>query len=282
MKTRRLLLLIAICVCFHACGGRNDGNKTGDKEQPKVQPLNITVLIDLSDRIKRNTENMEQEDKDIVLIVNIADSLKDKAQKEKFTGKDKFKVLFYPNPKLENINTVVGTLEINMEVPRKEKGLLKRRLQTIDSLFSNTLHSVYKQTKNDGDWSGSDIWGFFRDRVQDQCIIEGYRNILVILTDGYIYHKDNKEQKNGKQSWVTPLVLDQNPDTKLLNPLDEGQKLSDLEVLVLEVDPAKSSHFKLLERIWNEWFDEMGIKQSKIMRTDVPKNIINPVNKFLQ
>lgn len=55
MKTRRLLLLIAICVCFHACGGRNDGNKTGDKEQPKVQPLNITVLIDLSDRIKRNT-----------------------------------------------------------------------------------------------------------------------------------------------------------------------------------------------------------------------------------
>ena len=52
--------------------------------------------------------------------------------------------------------------------------------------------------------------------------------------------------------------------------------------MVLEVDPAKSSHFKLLERIWNEWFDEMGIKQSKIMRTDVPKNIINPVNKFLQ
>ena len=282
MKTRRWLLLIVVCVCIYACGGTGGENKNRDKEPTKAQPLNITVLIDLSDRIKRNTENMEQEDKDIALIVHTAGLLRDKAQKEKFTGKDKFKVLFYPNPKLENINSVVGTLKIDMDVSRKEKGLLKRRLQTIDNLFANTLHSVYKQTKNDGDWSGSDIWGFFRDRVQDQCIIEGYRNILVILTDGYIYHKDNKEQENGKQTWVTSLVLDQNPKIELLNPLEERQKLSDLEVLVLEVDPAKPSHFKLLERIWNEWFDEMGIKQSKIMKTDLPKNTINPIDKFLQ
>ena len=180
MKTRRLLLLIAICVCFHACGGRSDGNKTGDKEQPKAQPLNITVLIDLSDRIKRNTENMEQEDKDIALIVNIADSLKDKAQKEKFTGKDKFKVLFYPNPKLEDINSVIGTLEINMEVPRKEKGLLKRRLQTIDSLFSNTLHSVYKQTKNDGDWSGSDAIQMFNTSVSVEVVVACAASVVAL------------------------------------------------------------------------------------------------------
>ena len=77
-------------------------------------------------------------------------------------------------------------------------------------------------------------------------------------------------------------MLDQNPKIELLNPLEERQKLSDLEVLVLEVDPAKPSHFKLLEKIWKKWFDEMGIKRSKIMKTDLPKNTINPINKFLQ
>lgn len=289
MKTKRCLFYMAAIllpfvavVCLYSCKGDGNNNKKDKQQADKIVPWNITVLIDLSDRITDSTENRKQEDNDVQLIVHIANTLKDKIAKEKFIGRDNFKILFYPNPNLDGLGSVTTDLRINMDVPRKEKKEQKRKLQKLDSLYTCTLHNVYTQAKQKAEYPGSDIWGFFRMKAAEQCIRNDYRNILVILTDGYIYHKDNKRPINGKPVYVTPISLEQNPNIELANPLEGREKLNSLEVLLLEVNPKNTYHFELLERILTKWFDDMGVNKFKIITKGDPSVTKDVIDTFLQ
>ena len=279
MKNLRYIYIIFLLFTIYSllsCGGKEP------IEQPKPKPLNISILIDLSNRIEATTNNVEQQEKDIELILHIVNSMKEKVISSKFVCQDKFQILFYPEPQLDSIAEISANLRFDMHCKTlKERPLLKQKLKSLDSLFSTNLNSIYHQTKVTSKYSGSDIWGFFENKAHEYCIKEGYRNVLIILTDGYIYHNRNTRKEDGKYTFILPRVLRDNPDARLLNPFEKNSKLDQLDVLILELNPDPQNHEKLLKTILQEWLDEMGVNKHKVLTTDLPSNIKPLIDDFI-
>ena len=84
-----------------------------------------------------------------------------------------------------------------MIVPKLENKGRKEVYDSITDLYSKNLENIYQETIETSAWEGSDIWRFFKDDVKDFCIEKDttYRNILIILTDGYLYHKQSVLQQ---------------------------------------------------------------------------------------
>ena len=163
--------------------------------------INLSVLWDLSDRIDplTNPAVPQHYERDLEIIKTIAGVFKDDmGKKGAYKAKGKIRVFFTPTPDNEKINTIAGNLVYDLSVSKAE-GANKKKKEIYDSIqdrFARNSKEIYQLTietnKDKKQWEGSDIWRFFKNDVKDYCIEPGnsYRNVLIILTDGYIYHRD--------------------------------------------------------------------------------------------
>lgn len=110
------------------------------------------------------------------------------------------------------------------------------------------------------------------------CVEEGYRNILIILTDGYIFHANNKVKQGNSYSYLLSQNIDL-PNTKLIQC---NEDLNELEVLFLETNPIKPQHYDKMQDIIGLWLSEMGVAHYQIEETDVTANITPTVKQFLK
>ena len=279
--TIAVLIVVCVAFCVESCG-KKEQSKTETAEPSKPKPLNISILIDLSDRIANTTDNMPQYQKDIELIEHIVEQMKEKAVRSRMLCDDRLRVLFFPTPDLEDISGISKELQINMHCEKREEiATLKQKLLQIDSVFCTNLDLIYQKSLEKGEFKGADIWGFFQNEVEDLCIDADCRNILIILTDGYIYHQDHKVVEDGRCSWVLENMLRQNPDLRLLNPLSEGKKISNLEVLMLEVDSGDPKLEESLKNLLVEWLKDMGIEKNKVLLTKLPDRTTTKIDDFI-
>lgn len=265
----------------------------GCKEEKKnnpVEQLNISFYLDLSDRIE-SARNKFQAKKDIE-IINQAFGIFSKKieQKGTFDSKDKFKVFFYPFERNENLIGFNKNLQFDFSsISIKEKKTLYAKMR--NQLNSN-LDSVYKYATNKNDFMGSDIYRFFKDELEYKCITKetNYRNILIVLTDGYMYWKHSRDSVGNRFSYLTAnskYVRKLRSTTDLAATIrkeDYGfiniqRNYSNLEILVLEINPIDEypQDFDLIQLLWSKWFIEMGVKKFDIIKsTDIgtAKNII--------
>lgn len=268
-------------------GGCNE-RKTEKKAQPKQ--LNISILLDLSDRIIQTaTPSHVERDKEIIKCITEYFK-KDMEKRNAHKAKGKIKVLFYPTPQNTSINEIAGKLKIdclNMDTKMR-----KNIYDTITELFSKNISEIYSQAIQTNNWHGSDIWRFFKDDLEDYCIEQdtNYRNILIILTDGYIYHKnthfgngnrysyllqDNVNKFNNPTRWME---LIDNADFGLIKAHDN---LSNIEILVLEIsDNNNKTNEDVLKYVIEKWFKEMKVSRSKIYSTDLPSNTKTRIESF--
>ena len=140
------------------------------------------------------------------------------------------------------------------------------------------MSQIYETTLAQKNWIGSDIWGFFKKQVDTYCIKEEARNIIVILTDGYIFDTNNKQIDGDNYSYILPQTL-QNPKSGLIV---SRQGLKNLEVLMLEVNPYDPKHQDQMESIITNWFQGMEIQNSYVGMTDQPSNTKLIIDKFMK
>lgn len=267
----RKLIIISIVTIMLGSGCNTNETKS---TPPECNPWNISILLDLSDRITKNSSGMSQTAKDTAIINNIITKLTDKIVKNKITkSNDRIKIFFYPSPC--DINNFSKTLDVDFsEINIKDK---RKKLISLNSEFKDIVDKISKKAIAEGNWIGCDIWGFFdTKKVQNYCIKDNYRNVLIILSDGYIYDKNNKQKDGNKYSYILPQTLN-NPNSQLL-PCEKID--GDLEILFLEVD-AKPEHSKRIKSIMSKWFNEMGIEKFEIHDTDLPENTKILIEKFL-
>src|SRR5690606_9155306 len=103
---------------------------------------------------------------------------------------DRIGVYFEPAPANPEINTLAHGLKISYV-----KGVSKNEwIPKTQKLYEEIPSEIYALAKKDagtnGGYPGSDIWRFFKDKVEDYSINDCTRNILVILTDGYMFHEN--------------------------------------------------------------------------------------------
>lgn len=270
------------CICEDTCHCDKAQSCTSSctcneavKEDTTKMPLNISVYLDLSDRLIQEMAPM-QADRDTSIIMYIAEKLKERAVKQKIVGsRDHLKIFFYPSPNDPMVNKCAEKLDFdlsNMPNPKDKR----ERLLAFQKEFRESLSQIYETTLDAGNWIGSDIWGFFKKPVDSYCIRKGYRNILVILTDGYIYHVANKQQDGNAYTYILPQTL-ADPNSSLMvgrNGLEE------LEVLVLEINPKDPKQEPKMESVILDWLHAMGVRKAYVGDTDIPKNTTAIIDKF--
>lgn len=273
-----IVLLIVALTMFTACGGGRNSNSSDDKTESvrSKKPLNISIYLDLSDRLERQMVP-SQKDRDIEIVKYLTDIIKNHAVGQRILpSRDRIKVFFYPTPNDSKIALLSKDLE--MDLSKAQPAEKKQMLLDFQERFQTSLTKIYEATMQDKNWIGSDIWGFFKKQVDTYCIREDARNIIVILTDGYLFYAPNKLKDGNNYSYILPQTLS-NPNSGLIV---SRQGLDNLEVLLLEVNPYDPKHQDQMETILQNWFSGMGVQKMYVGVTDQPSNTKLIIDKFMK
>lgn len=295
------ILTLLLSITLWACGGdqtsnNQQGNTASASSSTEAEPqLNISIFLDLSHRIDPQTHslNPSQKDRDIAIISELVELFRsDMLSRKAHFAQGKFKVFIDPLPSNGNIDQMMRSLDINLE--GMEASDKKKEYEQMAEKVSTTLEQIYNESIDGKNWVGSDIWGFFKRKAKRQCILPGHRNILVVLTDGYIYHENSVERQDNKYSYLLGKVFQEQGlragnalstmDSKQFGLIAPVQDLTDLEVLFLELNPEPQhpQDIDLLEYSISKWLEEMGVKKYEIYKTDLPSNTARDIKRFLQ
>lgn len=273
ISTSTLFLVCLFMATIISCTDKKKNN-----ENTTQRPLNISIYLDLSDRLVRDMQP-SQVSRDTAAVGYILDYFKRQTMGPRILqSQNRLKVFFYPSPNSSDIATLAGELDINMA---QLKGVEKRKkLESMKSLFQKNLSQIYNKTISEHEWIGCDIWDFFSSKKVDaQCIKNGARNILIILTDGYLYAANNKIKEGNAYSYILPQTLKEEA------PLIVRRKgLENLEVGVFEINPySKEEGYKLIPILEN-WLKNMGISEEHLVvaETDLPTNTQTLLKSFLE
>jgi hypothetical protein len=284
---KKIFYLLISSALFIQCGKHKEQvpeNTVPISSSSNSKNLNISVLIDLSDRIdpeKNPNPTMEYFQRDIEYIKAIDKGFLDHIKGKKVIQlDDQMQVFFNPEPSDPKMNELTKELKVSFD-----KNTTKDNINKVEKNYSSLPSEIYQSAIKDKQYVGSDIWEFFKNKAKDYCIKDNHRNVLFILTDGYIYHKDSKFSEGKKTSYLTPELVKSlkltSSDFKAkiqdngLGFIKANDDLENLEVIVLGINPAKGNPFEgdIIKEYWENWFKEMKIKNYQIKSADLPSNL---------
>ena len=291
LNKRTTIVAASIVIAGIAIFALSRGNKSSSvAEEPitkspvaTVQPMNISIFLDLSDRLvaKGPNGNCPQMEKDTAIIGYVQRWFIQRQYKNRLQTGDRIQVLLYPNPNVSNIANLQKQLMADFKLGNNKAETIKknkRTMKVMPQIWTNALSDIYGKTISTKHWVGSDIWGFFDVSAKRQCVKKGYRNVLMILTDGYLYYQDTwKKTANGIYTGITPVTVD---NQVAISPINDD--FSDLEVLFLEINPRKPAHFGKMKRLLTDWCNGMGIQHVEVVRTDLPALTQSSIDEFLE
>ncbi len=290
----KTILMVILLVSIFSCKQEPDKEKNEVSiKKPTAENFNLSILIDLSDRIslKKNPNlTMEYYQRDLGYIKSVSETFTQHLKEKRIRQiNDKMQLFFNPEPLDQKINSISKDLRISIDKNNASKDLLN----SINANYAAKTSKIYKSAIKDDNYIGSDIWSFFDNKVKDQCIENGYRNILIILTDGYMFYEGTVIKEKNRTTYITPELIRKNG----LNTQDWEKKikdqdfgfikinsdLSNLEVLVLGINPTKSNPYeeKVIKAYWTKWFSEMKIKHFEIKNADLPSNMGKIIQDFI-
>jgi hypothetical protein len=290
---KKIYCLLILALLFIQCGKKEQKTEPGKANDSisDSKNLNISILIDLSDRIdqeKYPNQSMEYYQRDLEYIKTIKTGFIDYVKGKKVIQlNDQMQIFFNPEPSDPEINNLAKQLKVSFD-----KTTSKENIKLVDEKYTSLPSKIYQSAIQDKKYVGSDIWGFFKNKVKDYCIKEKHRNVLFILTDGYMFHKDSKFSEGNKTSYLTPELV----KSMKLNTSDFKTKINDgnfgfikanddlgnLEVIIIGINPEKGNPFEgdVIKTYWQNWMKEMNIRKYEIKEADLPSNL-DPVIRNL-
>ena len=256
----------------------------------KDDNLNISILLDLSDRI----DLPQQQARDSSYVLSLAKEFNNHISKKKLgLLYDKIEVFFEPAPVNPKINELTDDLKVSYVKDVSKTKWMPKTIESYGTLPSQIYEQARSSSKKVG-YPGSDTWGFFKNHVKDYCIEECRRNILVILTDGYLYHEANLRKEGNLTSYLTPQLLAQlklnkpqwqeEIQTRNLGFIPATTGLEDLEVLVIGIQSQNAKHpyaQEIIETYWQTWLAKMNVKKYKIKSADLPSHMEKVIADFI-
>lgn len=290
MKTKNILIAICtllLCGSIYSCkncGGKDSNTIPSETNKEAKAPLNISIYLDLSDRLIRARDAHDkdmtpsQKDRDLAIVGYIADYFKKQTFGPKILkSENNIKVFFYPAPNHSDIATLAA--DLSLDITKYEGKGKTIALNDMKEKFTRNLDAIYNKTIQASNWTGCDIWDFFSNKnVDAQCIRKGFRNILIILTDGYLYDAKHEVQDGDAFAFVTPATL-KNKNSSLIV---KRTGLEDLEVCILEVNPYDINHRDQLVSVLENWLKAMGVQKITIAETDLPTHTQTIIKSFLE
>ena len=290
MKSKSLFYLVFIsfiCMLMISCSGESGNTKSqpsnGSVPQKTIEkPLNISIFLDLSDRINRPMQPTQMA-RDTAIVGYLVDYFKSHTLGRKIlSNTNKMKIFFYPQPQISKIATLAEDLSMDMEeLPKTVER--RKKVESMKETFQKNLDVIYQEALKAKQYPGCDIWDFFNSKkVDTYCIRKDYRNILIIITDGYLFATNHKIKEGSHgYSYILPQTL---ADTSSYLISTRTPNLTNLEVRILEVNPLDIKHRDKLVSTLEDWLKKMGVKEKNITvsETSLPTDTKTVIKSFLE
>jgi hypothetical protein len=227
----------------------------------KTKNLNVIVVPDLSLRIKDYSNNPDQIKNDTALLNKIWSSFKDNVRL-KMNTKDRLLIdVADPSQAQEQFKSLADNLLFDLS-DHKNKTNRLYFTNDIQAKFSTNISRLYDLASQQT--SGANYVYYFSEklptRIKKSTLDDDYRNILLILTDGYL------EIGKGISISPTPAMLKQYCSSGVLNYSLPTQTIDaaypNLEAYIFEVNErqnGKGCDFRGLKKWWTEWFKSMNV-----------------------
>lgn len=300
MKTKSsiFILLTGIFLIFLKTGCTSNEspkaqNMPAQLSKKSEKNLNLSIFLDLSDRIDPNkypNQTLEIYQRDLGYIKTLGEVFQEHLNNTRISGMDETMQLFFePEPNASEINELAN----KMKLVFNKSTVTPEKIKDVTPTYVSCSNKIYELALKQREFVGSDIWSFFKNKVKDQCIKPGHRNVLVILTDGYMFHRDNQLKVGKKTSYLTPELISKEKlnyvnyaermDNGKIGFLSATNDLQDLKVLVIGINPQKGRNFEedVMKKYWSNWLDSMGVKEYQLKGTDLPTYMNTIIKDFV-
>ncbi|MBN9286265.1 MULTISPECIES: hypothetical protein [unclassified Flavobacterium] len=285
--------LAVFALCLVSCKEDKVTDKPSNGVKNASENYNVSILLDLSDRIdpvKHPDKTMEYYVRDIGYIKSVSEAFTEHVRGKRVRqANDKMQLFFDPEPSNTEINAISDKLKTKID----KDNISKELLDNVKTTYETNPLQIYELAIKEKDYPGSDIWRFFKNKVTDYCIDEDYRNILVILTDGYIFYKNSEIKEGNRTNFLLSKTIKQNGLNvsqwkEKMNNNDFGfikanEDLSNLEVLVLGINPDSKNPYEedVIKAYWGKWLQEMKVKRFEIRGAELPSNMEKVIKDFI-
>jgi hypothetical protein len=283
MSKYKALIILSLFLCFEIVNA----------QLPK--PDNYIVFVDFSARIETNDQRL----KDTDLLSFLMDKFKNQVESLYKSGtiysEDKISVLFYPDLKDENIIDLTSSMKIDfskMEFNKKLKYYMSEFPKDKKPVIVNSFNKLYDiALQQNPNYFGSNIYDFFNYSL-DNYLLETHNNHIILFTDGYMYMSgENPKNDGNKKGHLEGSILDPLRASKNWEKLYKTQNWGILRsankipkgssITLLEINPDNINNvfnprtrirplkpcpteFKILSRLWKDWFLDMGFDSNDI------------------
>lgn len=239
---------------------------------------NFCVLLDLSDRIDK-VKAPNQADRDKEIIKTIFSVFVDQVKKKLYiNSKDILQIAVAPQPTNYDSTLFKIGKDLKLDMGKLKITEKKNKLPELEKSFNSSVDLLYERAVKNSKFWGADIWAFFKNDIGTYFLSstkDTIKNILIILTDGYIEFDKSVLSKRPRQGNRTSYMemakfrnhanwekgFDSN-DYGLI-PIKKGNDPINIQVLVLEISPKSPldpTEFDIIRKYWLKWFNEMGIR----------------------
>lgn len=249
------------------------------------QSLNLIIVPDLSGRINDETNNPGQIQNDTALLNEVWRSF-ELVTRLKMNSSDRLLVdVTGGNQAQGQFRSIANNLVFDLTSFKDKSN--KIYFTKTGSQFYNNIAELYRLAKKDP--QGADYWSYFnhdlKRNIRASTLFTNYRNILIILTDGYL------EAQNKQMTGTALYTGSYQQRADVFNKLKAGYTLDDaistitpimdcsdhfgnLEVLILEVnarrhkssqepnDPGTPRDFDILKKLWMDWLSKLNVKNA--------------------
>ena len=287
------------------CGTKFDEKAEAGTASPSAaKRTNLTILLDLSNRINAKYGQDNQQNRDVAIIKSAATWFKERLKKQgAIKDKDRFAVYFEPQPQQDaSLDQVARSLQFDLGKPGMKPADRKLVYNNIDKQTASSVQRLYEYVRQQS-YDGADVWGFAKEKMAARCIMDTaqYRNVLIVVTDGYLDHVRNRGMRDGnKAAYFNDRSIEQDLVKKanftsanwagkydagkygLLVPT--GTNLKGLEVLILEINTYNRPPFyaDVVKRYVTDWFKAMGVKHVEAQQTSIPSDTEQSMLNFLK
>lgn len=302
------LSLLAALTGFTSCGTDTGGAEGGSTGAPiskaSTKRTNLTILLDLSNRINARFGQDTQQNRDVAIVKAASTWFKDHMEQQgALKAKDRYAIYFEPQPQMDaNLDQVARSLQVDLGKPEMDPKAKKEVYNTLVEQTTTGVQRLYEFVKQQPQ-DGADLWGFTKDKMAARCILDTtkYRNVLIVVTDGYLDHVRNRGMRDGNKAaffndtYIQDELVKKGQFTAANWPakyeagkyglmVPAGTSLKGLDVLVLEINTYNRPPFyaDIVKRYVTDWFKSMGAHRVEVKATDLPTETEQNVKAFLQ
>lgn len=279
-------LLIAGCI-----SDKSDAKDISSK-QGTFKPVNIIVILDISDRISK-TKNPRQVEKDIKITENIVNIFEEKFVRPNLYIGSKDTLAFVV-PEQPDVPTIPQKTLGNLKIWRTRKQRLggAPEFHKMKTGLIEAISELYQYVSKQNQFTGSDIWNWFRNSAEVYLKSDAL-NYIICLSDGYLDFNNNIQINRPKKTYIpySQVVKFRNtPNWKQKFHAEEHGLLEigkdfgdhDVKFLMVEITHRHMLDLEIIKLYWQTWLESMGITDSYFLPTqDDPQIVLERITEFI-